>query len=102
MMHFSQTLRARLLGPLIALLVAFIAVSCLVAWTFRAKYAQLSQHIALSADMRRHTFALYDNRARTLELLLLFRLNPEPAYADELSSLRRARLDDLDHMQAYA
>jgi signal transduction histidine kinase/CheY-like chemotaxis protein len=91
-----QSMQTRLLGPLVILLMIFVVVFGFLTWSFETHYIRLQKQLIENSGVIHHTIEVMRTRARTQELLLLFRLNQDPKSLGELSALSKERTMHLD------
>jgi signal transduction histidine kinase/CheY-like chemotaxis protein len=95
-----QSLQARLLGPLVVLLVLFTFLFGYASWSFHEQYVELTEKIKLTSEVARHAVEVTRIRARIQQLLFGLQSNSELPYQDELVSLNTRRRDHLDRIQS--
>lgn len=96
----NQSMQSRLLGPLVGLLLIFIVIFGSLTWSFESHYIRLQRQLLENSGVIHHTIEVMRTRARTQELLLLFRLNQNPRSLGELETLTIERSMHLDRIRA--
>lgn len=94
-----QSLQARLIGPLIILLIIFTIPFGYLAWSFRGEYIALSKKLSLNSEVSRHVVEITRIRANIQEVLFNLQLKKNPAVVEELRALNEKRSSHLDRIR---
>ncbi len=96
------SLQARLLSPLVGLLLGIALVFSYLTWNFYSDYSIFRKKLALTSDVAQHIMEVTRLRARSQELLMLYRQNTENRYLTEIRSITAIRASHIERLKWMA
>lgn len=97
----SRSLGARLIGPLVALLLVFVAGFFYLSVRFQSEYAELNRQLEINSEIGKSTSEVVRTRGRVREVLLLYRMRRTPAYLQELATLSQQLEKHLERIISF-
>ncbi len=99
---FASSMQARLLVPLIGMLVLFTIIFIFLTIKFKEEYESTGRQVTTSSAINQHTLELARIRSRMQEVLLLFRITQANKYLVELEDLSTLRSAQINQIQSYS